>query len=136
VIFTNIIPDEILAAHFSLADVFVMPSEKEGFGIVFIEAMFYGIPVIAGNKDGSVDALCNGELGKLVDPDNRGELVKAIETVLKNPGRWKPDREQLISRFGYRAYKKKLTGIMNGILVMAASVTGMAMDHLLSTLMI
>ena len=45
-----------------------MPSMKEGFGIVFIEAMCIGLPVIAGNKDGSVDALCNGKLGILVDP--------------------------------------------------------------------
>jgi len=129
VIFTNIIPDEVLAAHFSLADVFVMPSEKEGFGIVFIEAMFYGIPVIAGNKDGSVDALCNGELGILVDPDNREELVKAIETVLENPGDRQPDREKLMKQFSYRSYKKKITGIMNGFLVTAASYSDLAVGQ-------
>ena len=63
VVFTGFIPDEDLAKHYCLADIYVMPSKKEGFGIVFIEAMHYGLPVIAGNKDGSVDALCNGRLG-------------------------------------------------------------------------
>ena len=62
-----------------------MPSEKEGFGIVFIEAMFYGKPVIAGNKDGSVDALCNGELGLLVDPGSVTEIATAIKKMLVNP---------------------------------------------------
>lgn len=52
VIFTGFIPDEEVAAHYSIADIYIMPSKKEGFGIVFIEAMYYGKPVIAGNKDG------------------------------------------------------------------------------------
>ena len=68
VIFTGYVKDEEVAAHFSIADIYIMPSTKEGFGIIFIEAMFYGKPVIAGNKDGSADALQNGTLGILVNP--------------------------------------------------------------------
>jgi len=48
--------------------------------------MFYGKPVIAGNVDGSVDALCNGELGLLIDPDTRDELVGAIKKIIDNRG--------------------------------------------------
>ena len=55
-----------------------MPSKKEGFGIVFIEAMACGLPVIAGNRDGSVDALKNGELGTLVDPDSTQEISNGL----------------------------------------------------------
>jgi glycosyltransferase involved in cell wall biosynthesis len=71
VIFTGFVPDEELAEHFNLADIYLMPSEKEGFGIVFIEAMYYNKPVIAGNKDGSADALLNGKLGLLVNPSSK-----------------------------------------------------------------
>ena len=85
-----------------------MPSMKEGFGIVFIEAMYYGLPVIAGNMDGSVDALCNGELGLLVDPYNQGEIRQAIEKVLANKEAYIPNRELLMKNFSYASYKSKL----------------------------
>lgn len=108
VIFTGMVPDEELPAHFCLSDIFVMPSEKEGFGIVFIEAMFYGKPVIAGNADGSVDALCNGELGLLVNPSSPDELIDAFRQILPEPEKYKPNKELLNNRFSYTIYKKQL----------------------------
>ena len=108
VVFSGFIDDKELAAHFKLADIFVMPSEKEGFGIVFIEAMFYGLPVIAGNEDGSVDALCNGEMGLLVDPNNKAELADAIEKILSNREAYLADHDKLLAHFGYEQYKEKL----------------------------
>ena len=113
VIFAGFVPDEEMAAHFNLADIFIMPSEKEGFGIVFIEAMFYGKPVIAGNIDGSVDALCNGELGILVDPVNIEEIAAAIKKILANPGKFLPDAEKLQEHFGYTSYKRRLNEFLN-----------------------
>lgn len=108
VVFTGFVPDEELAVLFQLGDIFVMPSEKEGFGIVFIEAMFYGIPVIAGNIDGSVDALGNGEFGILVNPGNKTELVEAIKKIAASRSTFLPDQKKLEMHFGYRAYKEKL----------------------------
>lgn len=102
------IPDEALEDYFGMADLYVMPSIKEGFGIVFIEAMFYGLPAIAGNRDGSVDALLNGKLGLLVDPLNVEEISEAISRVLKEPSRFVPDRKLLLSTFGYDNYKNNL----------------------------
>ena len=108
VVFTGLVPDEELAAHFNLGDIFIMPSEKEGFGIVFIEAMFYGIPVIAGNIDGSVDAICNGELGIGVNPNNNDEIIAAVHTIAANRSKHLPDHEKLEKHFGYQGYKEKL----------------------------
>lgn len=105
---TGFIPDESLVDHFRMADIYVMPSIKEGFGIVFIEAMYYGLPVIAGNKDGSSDALCNGELGILVDPLDVSAIENAIEEMLTNKNTYIPNRELLIENFGYDSYKRKL----------------------------
>jgi phosphatidylinositol alpha-1,6-mannosyltransferase len=76
--FTGFVPAEELPDYFRLADVFVMPSAAEGFGIVFLQAMATGVRVIAGNRDGSQDALCDGALGALVDPENCEELASAI----------------------------------------------------------
>jgi len=112
VIFTGYVPDKELAALFSLADVYVMPSKKEGFGIVFIEAMYYGLPVIAGNKDGSADALHNGKLGMLVDCDNPAEIENAIEEVILNRDLYKPDVAILNGLFSYKTYVSKCAAIL------------------------
>lgn len=112
VIFTGFIPDEELADHFSLGDVYAMPSTKEGFGIVFIEAMYFGLPVIAGNKDGSRDALMNGQLGILIDPENNEDIISAIRKVLINPSLYKPDQEKLMKKFSYGIYKGNLLKVL------------------------
>jgi phosphatidylinositol alpha-1,6-mannosyltransferase len=91
VVFTGFIKNEELNDHFLMSDFYIMPSYGEGFGIVFVEAMYFGLPVIAGNKDGSVDALMNGKLGILVDPMNVNEIQLAIEKLLIETEKYIPD---------------------------------------------
>lgn len=109
---SGFVAEEDLVAHFRMADIYVMPSMKEGFGIVFIEAMNYDLPVIAGNIDGSVDALSNGELGLLVDPSNSVAVENAIDKILKNKGAYIPDRKKLYQKFSYTQYKHKIEEIL------------------------
>jgi phosphatidylinositol alpha-1,6-mannosyltransferase len=85
VILTGFIQEQELPDHFLMADVFVLPSKKEGFGIVFIEALACGLPVICGNADGSVDAIRNGELGEAINTDSVAELEIAITAHLNAP---------------------------------------------------
>jgi glycosyltransferase involved in cell wall biosynthesis len=108
VIFTGFIPEDELAAHYNIADCYIMPSKKEGFGIVFIEAMYYGKPVIAGNTDGSVDALDHGNFGILVNPDDISEITNAIVKVIRNPGEFVPDISTVLAKFSYPVYKENL----------------------------
>lgn len=84
VILTGFIDETELTDHFILADLFALPSKKEGFGIVFIEALACGLPVICGNVDGSLDAIRNGELGEAINPDDLVELENMLEKCLKN----------------------------------------------------
>ena len=107
VIFTGFVPDEELAEHFNLADIYIMPSEKEGFGIAFIEAMYYNKPVIAGNKDGSSDALLGGKLGLLVNPSSKEDVSEAIENIIGKKGQYLPDRKLLMEHFSFEVYKDK-----------------------------
>jgi glycosyltransferase involved in cell wall biosynthesis len=113
VIFTGFISDEELSAYYNLCDVFVMPSKQEGFGIVFLEALACGKPVIAGNRDGSKEALLDGKLGVLVDPDNINEIAEAIINILlKNaPTQFlNADylRDMVINNFGFEKFSKKV----------------------------
>jgi len=112
VVFAGFVPDSELAEHFNLADIYIMPSEKEGFGIVFIEAMHYGKPVIAGNKDGSADALLNGKLGALVDPESVQEISCALKKMISCKEDFMPDQQLLKEHFSFEVYKKKWEGII------------------------
>ncbi len=108
VIMPGFIANEELEDHFAISDMYVMPSRKEGFGIVFIEAMYYGLPVIAGNLDGSSDAVLDGELGQLVNPDNVRDISLAIANIIENKKLYMPLKKLLMQHFSYEAYKHKL----------------------------
>jgi phosphatidyl-myo-inositol dimannoside synthase len=83
VIIAGQLPEEEIASYYSLCDVFVLPSTKEGFGIVFLEAIASGKVVIAGNRDGSRDAVLDGKLGLLINPDNHSKLTSTIVDVFE-----------------------------------------------------
>ncbi len=105
------VPEGELKDHYNLCDVFAMPSKGEGFGIVFLEALACGKPVVAGNQDGSRDALCDGELGALIDPDDVGEIAGTISGILlrryEHPLIYRPEalREAVVARYGYARFE-------------------------------
>ncbi len=57
----------------------------EGFGIVYLEAGAHGLPCVAGNVGGSVDAVIDGETGLLVDPTDHVAVAGAITDLLLDP---------------------------------------------------
>ncbi|MCM2353307.1 MAG: glycosyltransferase family 4 protein [Pseudobdellovibrio sp.] len=85
VLLTGFVADSDISELFLTADVFVMPSQNEGFGITFIEAGLYGLTNIAGNIDGSRDALLDGKLGELINPNSLDDIGRAIQKVATNP---------------------------------------------------
>lgn len=117
VLMPGFIPEEDIGPLFNMATVYAMPSSKEGFGIVFIEAMHYDLPVIGGNADGSVDALLNGELGTLVSPGNIEELRAALEKFFKDPAAHKPNKKLLMDHFSYETYKMQVNQLFVSLLV-------------------
>ncbi|WP_048147934.1 glycosyltransferase family 4 protein [Palaeococcus ferrophilus] len=83
--FLGYVPDEMLPRLYDMADVFVLPSTTaEAFGIVVLEAMASGVPVIATDVGGIPEIVRESESGLLVPPGNELELRKAIERLLKN----------------------------------------------------
>jgi asparagine synthase (glutamine-hydrolysing) len=90
VIFTGYISEAEKVDHYRLADAYVMPSSGEGFGIVYLEALGCGIPVIGSKTDGSRDALRDGKLGVVVNPTNPAEIEAAVLNVLNHRGEDRP----------------------------------------------
>jgi asparagine synthase (glutamine-hydrolysing) len=113
IIFTGYIEESLKADYFRLADVFVMPSSGEGFGIVFIEAMACGVPCIGSKLDGGREALLNGVLGRLVDPHDNIELLNTIVEVLYDSKKIVPEG---MSQFYFESFSKNLNNIINNIL--------------------
>ena len=74
-----------LEAAFAAADVFVLPSVHEPFGIVALEAMARGIPLIASNVGGLPDFVKDGENGLLFDPSDPANLVRAFDRLVALP---------------------------------------------------
>jgi len=113
VIFAGFVPTADLAAHYQLADAYVMPSQ-EGFGIVYLEALACGIPVLAGDSDGSADPLQDGKLGWRVPHRDSAAVAIACVEMLRGEDK-KCDRhwlrEQTVARFSFEYLCQSLQGI-------------------------
>jgi glycosyltransferase involved in cell wall biosynthesis len=79
--FLSGVGDQELVDLYGRCQAFVLPSGKEGFGIVFLEAMFFGAPVIAAAEKGALDVIKNGESGLLVRFGDTLGLKRAIERL-------------------------------------------------------
>jgi phosphatidylinositol alpha-1,6-mannosyltransferase len=118
VLLTGFVKEEEVTDHYLLADVFILPSRKEGFGIVFIEAMACGVPVIGGNQDGTADALQQGELGCLVDPDDEIGMLEVLENILSVKDKIagnsikKELQQKVMKSFGFEIFKQNLKKVL------------------------
>ncbi|MEK7165035.1 MAG: glycosyltransferase family 4 protein [Patescibacteria group bacterium] len=68
------------------ADIFVIPSVKEGMPYVLLEAMAAGLPIVATNVGGIPEIIKDGQTGLLVPPKNPEKLAAAIGRLIDDPG--------------------------------------------------
>jgi phosphatidylinositol alpha-1,6-mannosyltransferase len=86
--FAGSLDDESRDRVLDRAHVFAMPSRLpldgggEGFGIVYLEAAVHGLPAVAGDVGGAVDAVVHGETGLLVDPTDHVAVADALTQLL------------------------------------------------------
>jgi len=115
VIFAGRISEEEKPDHYRLADAYVMPSSGEGFGIVFLEALACGIPVVGSKIDGSRDALLDGRLGILVNPTDPAELRAAILQTLAAKDEGAKDRRNGVEYFSTDRVRQRVFDIIAAI---------------------
>jgi len=84
VIFTGFVSDEMLSAAYSVADVFASASDSETFGLTFVEAMAFGLPVVGVNKLGAKQ-LIDGNNGFAVEPGDKKAFAEALRKIIDEP---------------------------------------------------
>jgi glycosyltransferase involved in cell wall biosynthesis len=101
VVCTGYVSEDEKPALYRLADVYAMPSRGEGFGIVYLEALASGVPVVGSTADAGREVLRNGGWGILADPDDPKDVERALVRALRSPVRVPVEavREYSIERF-------------------------------------
>lgn len=104
VVFTGQLPEAVRA--FAAMDLFVLPTYREGFGVVFAEAMSMEVPVIASNIPPITEVVADGETGLLPELGNVEAFAEAIVTLLEDDERrramGRAGRERVIRHFSHR----------------------------------
>ncbi len=85
VIFKGVVGHQDIANELELANIYVMPSKKEAFGIALIEAMAFSTPCIATNIEAIPEIIQHGVTGFIVEPNNIDELSERMTTLLESP---------------------------------------------------
>ena len=93
-----------LPAGLNAADLLVLPSVREQFGPVLVEAMACGLPVVAVDAHGPAEIVDAGETGWLVPPDDEDAMVEALVEAVNGDARARPARRAPPTRRRARRY--------------------------------
>ena len=80
----HIPPNSEIPQYMACMDIFSLPSYREGFGLVIVEAEAMGVPVVVSDVPGPIDAMCHEETGLVVPVKNVEALATALQTLLKD----------------------------------------------------
>lgn len=107
-----------LARAYADCALFVMPSSREGFGIVYLEAARFGKASVADSRGAAPEVVLDGETGRVVDSDDKAALASAIAELLENDAERRRlgenARRRLEENFTYEAFRKRLEEILAG----------------------
>jgi glycosyltransferase involved in cell wall biosynthesis len=109
-----------LPAHYAKADLLVLPSRMESFGLVLVEAMACGLPVVATRVGGIPEVVEDGVTGLLVPPNDPEALAEGINSLLEDPDRMKAmgarGRERAKEHFTWDTVAKRLVSLYTEVL--------------------
>ena len=107
-----------LIDYYSACDIFVMPSRKEGFGIVFLEAMTFGKPVIGGKHGGTPEVVKDGVTGYLVEFGDTDVLANRLVRLLGNKDlrerMGEAGRRHVENNYTFEHFRRRLLQLLTG----------------------
>ncbi len=107
---------ESIRGYYEAADIFVMPSRQEGFGIVYLEAMAAGKPIVAADRGGAKDVVADGETGFLVSYGDveglKGRLATLLADDLLRRRMGEAGRKTVAERYRFEQFRESLIGIL------------------------
>jgi len=111
-VLTGFVSAERLQALYQRAAMFAMPSRGEGFGLVYLEAMSYGLPCIGSIHDAAGEIIDDGVSGVLVDQTDTASLSECIVQLLEDEGLRQAmgaaGQRRLQREFSYAAFSRRL----------------------------
>lgn len=128
--FAGRVSDEELESLYRSADAFVMPSQKEGFGIVYLEAWKYGLPVLAGDRDAGAEVVEHGADGVVVDPTSADAIADGAARLLADRAEaarmGEAGRRKLVREYSHERFAERFERAMRSLT--AAGAVGAAGD--------
>jgi len=125
VVFTGEITDSELAAVYRRSEVFLLPARTvidndnpkgEGFGIVYLEAMAFGKPIIGPDRGAPAEIISHGQQGLLVDPTDSAAIAESVLDLLNNPAKAREmghaGSEWVKRNYSYDSFRGRLTEIL------------------------
>ncbi|MFM7140797.1 MAG: glycosyltransferase [Alphaproteobacteria bacterium] len=117
--FLGTVTDERLDELYASCDLFVAPSLYESFGLIYLEAMNFGKPVVGCRAGGIPEVVEHGETGLLVEPGARTSLAEAIVSLLSRPEAMRDmglaGRARLLERFTHRQMAERFAELYRGL---------------------
>lgn len=117
VVFAGHISEEEKVEHYRLADAFVMPGCGEGFGIVYLEALACGVPVVGSKLDASGELLAGCEMSFVVDPHEPNEVWEGIRRALAHPRGRVPET---VREYSIDLFVSQVHGMLDELVMPAA----------------
>jgi glycosyltransferase involved in cell wall biosynthesis len=108
--FCGMVDDTALRKEYRTCDIFALPSRKEGFGLVYLEAMSYGKPCLAARAGGAPEVV-NKEVGAMAEYGNIDQVAIAISDLVRHP-RDAAAIRQWAEGFGVEAFKRRLAAAL------------------------
>jgi len=113
IIVTGAVPDALLPTLYANAEVFVLPSLQEGFGIPLIEAAACGVPLVSSNVSSMKEIV--GEAGVLIDPQNSEALAHGIQEAMNNKELYAKKSVHMASKFSWDKAAQETLRILKGV---------------------
>ena len=133
VIFTGFVSERERRAWYERAAVFAMPSRREGFGLVYLEAMACGLPCVASIHDAAPGIVIDGETGCLVDQDDVPALARRLAWLLADRDACArlgaAGRRRFLAEFTHESFAQRLLALVDATLPSAAKLPVAGMRH-------